>query len=462
MRYLALLALLSAAPLDPQAYAPHSPPAAQDSAEPAPPEERYLRSVEDPEGRWASLEIAIREFVPGPDASEPDGPHLFLVGAAHVASADFFDELSAFFDGCDVVLFEGVRPEDQPAPEASPRNEAWRARASARRLRAAERRVAAWYERHRTWPEGLDQVFGPGDPLGDADAGARDGWGRPLRYSAPLPGERGLLLESLGADGEPGGTGPNRDLALSDQPELVLTDSGHADGLQSKLAKALGLVFQLDAVDSTEPGWVNCDMTVEALRGRLEQEQVDASLLFGALDGSSVLARLQGKLLDLMGSTKTGSGALRLIGLELLGRADELFEAAPGELGQLMDVILLERNRVVVAGVRKLLAEHGTQLDRVAIFYGAGHLRDLEQRCVRELGYVPVGDTWIEAFRVEFDDLGLASRQASFLRRTVRAQLDIQLALGRRLKQQRARSAESQDIEPTDAEPEDAEEGQHE
>ena len=67
--------------------------------------------------------------------------------------------------------------------------------------------------------------------------------------------------------------------------------------------------------------------------------------------GYGLVARTQHlrRLLDLLGSTKTGSGALRLIGLELLGRADELFEAAPGELGQLMDVILVERNQVVAS-----------------------------------------------------------------------------------------------------------------
>jgi general secretion pathway protein G len=44
-----------------------------------------------------------------------------------------------------------------------------------------------------------------------------DPWGHPLVY-APPSAEGGFLVESLGADGKPGGTGLNRDIKASSSP----------------------------------------------------------------------------------------------------------------------------------------------------------------------------------------------------------------------------------------------------
>jgi len=60
----------------------------------------------------------------------------------------------------------------------------------------------------------------------------------------------------------------------------------------------------------------------------------------------------------------------------------------------------------------------------VAVFYGAGHMADLERRLCAEAGYRPVEDRWLTAFDVNPTTSGLSEMEMDFTRRLVRAQLD--------------------------------------
>jgi general secretion pathway protein G len=57
-------------------------------------------------------------------------------------------------------------------------------------------------------PGSLAAVFPDGVPT--------DGWGRPFVYVVPGPDDRAFDLMSHGADGQPGGTGPDADIRYSD------------------------------------------------------------------------------------------------------------------------------------------------------------------------------------------------------------------------------------------------------
>lgn len=404
----------------PGAPAPEAPPASAQTEESPAAEtggqpERYLRIVE--EGSVLRLDVAARAF------RRPEGQEtVWLVGAAHIASPEFYDEIQAFLDGADTVLFEGVRPEGW---EPEPVGPEWRRRATYTRMRALARRLTGYRDARGRWPDTLAELDAEG-PLPIPSA-RLDGWGRELDWH-PLDPQDGPPLEIVSA-GADHAFGTPDDLRLSDRPALLPVDSGHGEGLQSKMAAALGLVFQLDAIDDGGPHWRNADMSAEELSERLEAAGLDPDDLLGLLDGSSLLARVAGRVLDWVGATDTGSGLLRLVGIELLGRADELLEAAPGDLARMMDVVLEERNQVVVAAVRAAAQE--VQGGSIAIFYGAGHLRPLESSLTSELGYAPVETRWLTAIRLDTAALGIGAGQVKMIRAMIARQLDLQLEIGR-------------------------------
>jgi general secretion pathway protein G len=92
--------------------------------------------------------------------------------------------------------------------------------------------------------DGLAALLGPQLPtrrypyLPDVSAIPKDPWGRAYRYSSP--GERGELyiVETYGADGEPGGGGVNADLSVSATARQT-SQLGQPTGVLSERQSAL-------------------------------------------------------------------------------------------------------------------------------------------------------------------------------------------------------------------------------
>ena len=60
----------------------------------------------------------------------------------------------------------------------------------------------------------------------------------------------------------------------------------------------------------------------------------------------------------------------------------------------------------------------------IAIFYGTGHMADLEKRIVRDLHYRADGEKWFTAFSVDLRQTGLSPGQLEWMRKLIRAQLE--------------------------------------
>ena len=124
---------------------------------------------------------------------------------------------------------------------------------------------------------------------------------------------------------------------------------------------------------------------------------------------------------------------VQLVMIETLGGVEGDLgdvKGLPPELRRLMDALINERNRVVVTDLRRAVA--GWKADRrdrsgrgpgIAVFYGAGHMVDLEERWTRELGYQPVAEEWRPAFSVNPQAAGLGEAEVRFARSMVREQL---------------------------------------
>ena len=384
---------------------------------------RYLRLVE--EGDVIGLELAIRRFAP----ADGSGPHVFLAAAIHIAEPAYYAALQEKLDALPLVLFESVKPPGtgDPRHDVIELTDAHRVAITRGRIRFMASAMYRYRARKGNWPGDLAELeAGLSRDVATLARNARmDGWGRPLRLAAaPSRTKRPFDVQSLGADGRIGGKGPDSDLCFADQDELEAVERGEGGGIQQDLAEALGLVFQLEAMDHSGENWKNSDLSMDQVESRLLGSDVEADELFASLRGSSFLAKAAGFTLKLLTRFSYGSAALKIFGLEILGRADEILESSPVATDELFAVLIEDRNRVVVEDLRKVVGDgHRT----VGVIYGAAHMRDLERALVEELGYEPVSEEWLRAVTVDTTELGIDPDDVRWMRRTVRTALDRQL-----------------------------------
>ena len=216
-----------------------------------------------------------------------------------------------------------------------------------------------------------------------------------------------VLFEGIGADGEK-------------------KDGEHGAGMQGQLAKALGLVFQLDAIDYDRPNFVNSDLPMDKLRAQVRERSKDASpedadrtlsTLVDAMQGTGEIGAAVTQLTDMIGSSEAMREMTKAVLIELLGRAGEIIEMASSqspEVKTLFEVILAERNKTVLRDVRVQLAKLKPG-ETVAIFYGAAHMDEIARDLREKLHYVPAQQEWETAFSTDPTKSGLDSVQARMI-----------------------------------------------
>jgi hypothetical protein len=449
------------------------------AAQPAPataPESRFVRVHDSDDRKVISMQLAAREYT---RVGTP-GPRVTLVSAVHIGDQSFYAALQNVLDPMDAVLYEGVRPAGAGRTEFDTE-----ADSDARKAKRTERRIrllaiaANMQKADGHYPPAISALVESADPrLKTALAGADvDAWGRPFEYSvavaptsapandastpdgatnkdtAPTPTSvETLQITSLGADGQPGGEGPNADLRLSDQPALKPSEiprsaggSAKGKGLQQELAGSLGLEFQLDAMTHERTNWRSSDLAVDQVQERIAAAGGDAQTLFKTLDGSSFQAGLLRVVLALMKLIPGGPAMGKLIMIEALARADDLMRngGAPGLDARTMNVIVHDRNAVVIADLKKII-DTEPDIKTVGIIYGAAHMPDLESQ-LKSLGYTESKVTWHDSMTVDLDQAGIPKQQAQSLRKQIRTTLDRQIkTLQKAAARKQAKAAEDE------------------
>ena len=219
-------------------------------------------------------------------------------------------------------------------------------------------------------------------------------------------------------------------------------------GLQGDMAQALGLVFQLEAIDYRKPHFRNSDLSLDQIQQLLAPPGVvlsDAPAAAGppprahpqlehlvnTMNGTSLLGRILDFGLRLVAGNPRLQAVTKLVLIETLGQLEgDLTEARglPPDLKELLTVLIRARNDTVL----RTLAREASRPEgpkSISVFYGAAHMADLEQRLARELGYSPAGTEWETAFAVNLRSQGVAPAEALWVRRMVGWQLQ-QLDLG--------------------------------
>jgi hypothetical protein len=389
--------------------------AAAPAAAPKSSDAKFLRVVEE-NNKSIALQIASRDFVK-PDGT---GPRVGLIAVAHIADRSFYRAVEKLLKEYDVVLFESVKPPGTGGAGGSTDQERIES------TRAAMGFIGGLIETYKSkrdaYPADLSAIkeFARAEDArlsGFIDIALRDAWGRQLVYelhgqAADQHNEEGnantYTLISLGADGKVGGEGVNADVRLADQSPPDPLALSKEDGLQSQLADALGLEFQLDALPYDEPNWRCSDMAIDEVSRRLRRHGADFEAIGGTLAGTSLPAQIIKVLLAAMrlfDSMMEGAltDTFKVVMIEILGD-ERLIEQSMAQFGPgFGEVIVQDRNQVAIDDLKAVIQKE-PQVKSVAVLYGAAHMPDMSRKLAEQLGYAPVGDAephWLTAIRVD-------------------------------------------------------------
>lgn len=167
--------------------------------------------------------------------------------------------------------------------------------------------------------------------------------------------------------------------------------------MQKMMGELLGLTFQKDGIDYTRKNLVHADMNMDEFKKAMGGNSINP--LGGVMDKNQMRQMLPqmkqfsqfGKAL--MESMPAMRDNFKMMMGSQLGNAD-----LSNALGQkATQVILIERNKVVMKKLAEQLTK--TTKGRVAIFYGAAHNPDFEQR-LGKLGWTLQSKRWMSAWTI--------------------------------------------------------------
>ena len=182
----------------------------------------------------------------------------------------------------------------------------------------------------------------------------------------------------------------------SDVPKPGVRAGGAVSGLQRFLKDVLELEFQLDQIDYTAPNFVHADLDAETFFSLQEKrgESLFSLMLRAML--SEMQRQSQGKgarpitLIDLLAAMNSPDSA-RQYKLLLARQFQDIEAQIAGVEGQEGTVLVTERNKAALRVLRETI---GKGRRNIGIFYGAGHMRGLEDALLGQMGFRRTGIEW--------------------------------------------------------------------
>jgi hypothetical protein len=172
--------------------------------------------------------------------------------------------------------------------------------------------------------------------------------------------------------------------------------------MQNGIKNLLDLDHQLEEIDYTRPNFVHADMTpdqfAKAMRDRKESFlQMYFKLMSHAMEHQSEM-EAKGESLDfeLFAAlfSKDRPRRLKTALAKQLAEMESLMVSFGGEQGS---VIITERNKMALKVLKEQLAAGKKHL---GVFYGAGHLNDMDERLRKDFNLAPVSITWMTAWNL--------------------------------------------------------------
>jgi hypothetical protein len=211
------------------------------------------------------------------------------------------------------------------------------------------------------------------------------------------------------------------------------TESGFA--LQSQMAHALGLEFQLETIEYNRPNFRNSDLSVEEIAALMARSDSDVQTgaawnfeqLMKMMEGQSAWSGLVQLGFSLIGGQKRFQSLTKVMFIQTLGDLGgdiQTLGGMPPAMRELMRVLVEERNHKVMKDLRGELRRHKSD-ESISIFYGAGHMTDLERRLQRDLNYEPREEIWFAAISVDARKAGIGEMEIKMTREMAKRQLKL-------------------------------------
>ncbi len=174
--------------------------------------------------------------------------------------------------------------------------------------------------------------------------------------------------------------------------------------LQTTMTQVLELEFQLKGVDYTAENFIHADMTPKQFAESMRRRGETVFKIF---------FRMLGHAMSQQGSATSAGSDLRLLfalfdkdrAMALKRVLAEEFQNVEGSLtainGPDGSTLITERNKVALEVLRKQIE---TGHKKLAIFYGAGHMFDFEERLRDDFALAPLETTWVTAWDLKGDE----------------------------------------------------------
>jgi hypothetical protein len=181
--------------------------------------------------------------------------------------------------------------------------------------------------------------------------------------------------------------------------------SGPVGMLQGGMTAALGLAYQLNEIDYTKSNFVHADMTPEEFSKSMKEREESVGKMFFRAIGHAMAKQ----------STATGGNRdlrmfksmfsenreweLKLLMAEQFADLNGAMSIYEGRNGS---TLITERNKKALSVLKQQLAIGKKKL---AIFYGAGHMQDMEQRLTEEFNLTRKQVDWFVAWDLSEDSI---------------------------------------------------------
>jgi hypothetical protein len=178
------------------------------------------------------------------------------------------------------------------------------------------------------------------------------------------------------------------------------TSNTHPVGaMQNAIKGFLELDHQLEYVDYTPANFVHADMSPDEFAKSMKDRNESFLQMYFRLMGQAMahqeeLAKNGASDFELLSALFADDRARRLktVLAKQLSEMELLMVSFGGEQGS---SIISERNKKALGVLKQQLAD-GKK--RVGIFYGAGHLNDMDERLRKDFNLEPVSITWLNAW----------------------------------------------------------------
>jgi hypothetical protein len=180
------------------------------------------------------------------------------------------------------------------------------------------------------------------------------------------------------------------------------TSNAHPIGaMQNVFKDLLQLDHQLEIVDYTKPNFVHADMSPDDFKKAMEERNETFLQMYFRLIGQAMAHQNE---LATKGQTTNDfelitalfaedrPRRLKIILAKQLSEMESLMVSFGGENGS---VIITDRNKKALEVLKQKIAKGDK---KIGIFYGAGHLSDMDKRLRKDFGLKPVSETWLTAW----------------------------------------------------------------